>query len=104
MGDRVPGVAVCGVILPHGAPLPLGQVWAPALPVLVAFCVFIEAELLGRVMRAHGGALRLGRNSGAIVYFAAAPILVQDTAIGGFTACCLLRSPSAPITSTAEFL
>src|SRR5665213_387013 len=44
--EIAPALAVRRVVLPHRAPLPLGQVRAPALPVLPARLVVGEADLL----------------------------------------------------------
>ena len=47
VGERVPGRAVLGVVLAHGAPLPLRQVGTPALPVGGARGVVRQALLFG---------------------------------------------------------
>ena len=42
--EVVPGVAVLGVVLAHRAPLPLGEIRAPPLPVLAAAVAFFQPE------------------------------------------------------------
>src|SRR5581483_9788992 len=47
VGQVRPGVALGRVVLAHGAPLPLGQVRPPALPVPLAPAVLVQSGLLG---------------------------------------------------------
>src|SRR5262249_883123 len=63
VGEVVPGVAVGGVVLADRAPLPLGQVRPPALPVADALAVLREAEAFGVAgggEAVHGGPRRAG--------------------------------------------
>ena len=48
VGEVGPAVAVRGVVLAHGAPLPFGEVWPPPLPVPLARGVLGEAPPLRR--------------------------------------------------------
>ena len=55
--EKVPGFAVLGVVLAHRAPLPLGQIGAPALPVPFSTCILREPlELRIACRRFHGRA------------------------------------------------
>ena len=61
VGEVVPGVAVLGVVLAHGAPGALAEVWAPLVPrvrveevVLGAARSLGEAPVLGGVGIRHG--------------------------------------------------
>src|SRR3954468_22440137 len=47
MGEAFPHVTARRVVLPHRAPLPLGQVRPPPLPIQLASGVFLEADRFG---------------------------------------------------------
>jgi hypothetical protein len=53
VGEEVPGVAVLAVILAHRAPLALGKIGAPLLPVSFALTGLLEAVAFDT----HGGSI-----------------------------------------------
>ena len=61
VGEVAPALAVRRVVLPHRAPLALGKVGSPALPVPSSRLVLVEAGLLGvRGFAGHGDRAQIG--------------------------------------------
>ena len=54
VGKVIPGIATRRIILAHRPPLPLREIRPPALPVLHAPGIFLEAEMFGCRVGGHG--------------------------------------------------
>jgi hypothetical protein len=63
MREIVPAFAVCGVVLADRAPLTLGKVRTPSLPIAKSQRVFLEAASFG-VQKGHGCARMARRGHG----------------------------------------